>query len=189
VQVGGRAACVAGVPDVAEHVARPDDVSFAEVREPIEMRVIVPLQTWADDADNQPAEPIGSDTRDDSARGADHRSALGCENVDPFVSAAAGARRAPRVRHPSCPYRSHGIRQARRRVLRRQRHDEPCPFGGWPKSHNRRGDRDSGKKDQECSFHRLQFAPYLTDQNQASRVQLRATDVQNITWKDALRDL
>lgn len=58
VQVRRRAACVAGVADVAKHVAGVHDVALAEAAEAIEMGVVMPLESRAKDADNLAAEPI-----------------------------------------------------------------------------------------------------------------------------------
>ena len=76
VQVGRRAARVAGVSDVPEHVAGLNDVALAEYAEAIEVRIVVPLESWPEDADNLAAEPIRTKACEDSARGADDRRAF-----------------------------------------------------------------------------------------------------------------
>lgn len=95
VQVGRRAARVAGVADVAQDVACVNDVPLDECAEAIEVGIVVPLEPRPQDAYDLTAEPIHPHACDDSTRGADHRRSLWCEDVDPLMSSAARPGRAP----------------------------------------------------------------------------------------------
>src|SRR5687767_9430290 len=96
--MGRRAARVARVADVAQHVAGLNDVALAERAEALQVRIVVPLESWSQDSDDLTAEPISSDACHDSTRGGDDRCPLRYEDVDPFMAPSARSRRAPGVR-------------------------------------------------------------------------------------------
>ena len=90
-----RRSCIAGIADIADHVAGVHEVAFTERREVIEVRVVVPLESRSDDAHKLPAEMVRSDPRHDAARGTDDGRAFWREEIDSFMRTAAWPWRGP----------------------------------------------------------------------------------------------
>jgi hypothetical protein len=102
---------IAGVAHVSEDVALPHDVAGFERAETVEVRVVVDVQPRAEHRDDLPAEPSGSDAKDEAVRGAPHRCSPRREDVDALVLAAAASRPSPRVRDLPGPNAIHRHRQ------------------------------------------------------------------------------
>src|SRR5687767_6790756 len=107
VEMRRRAPRVSRIADVAEDVTRLDDISLAKGAEAIEMGVIVPLESGAEDEHHLPAEAIRPHARHQAAGRADDRRALRREDVNSLVP--------PSVRPCGAP----GVNDSRTRRINR----------------------------------------------------------------------
>jgi hypothetical protein len=152
-QMGRSAACISRVAGIADNVARLYTITFTECGVAIQVRVVVPLETWSENPDHLAAESIRADTRHDSARRAQHRCVFRREDVDAFMPPATRPRVAPRVDEPPGALRRQRTGKHGCWFLEGQRGDEPCAFNDRPGCHGNQTYSDSHKDPARKQFH------------------------------------
>jgi hypothetical protein len=153
VKVRPRPAGVSGIPDITKHVARVDEISFAERTEAIEMGIVVPFEAGTEHTHDLASETIHSHPRDDAAGCCNHRCAFGRKNVDALMAPTAGPRRSPRIGEPHRRESHRGWQRTRRRFAG-ERVDEPDAFDDWPEYGNRHAEHSCRQGKKQESFHR-----------------------------------
>jgi hypothetical protein len=77
---------VPGAPNIPQHLAGLNDVAGFNRCEPIEMGVLVRLETGAEDEHHIAAQAVGPNARDEAVRRAPNRRSARGEDVDPLVA-------------------------------------------------------------------------------------------------------
>ncbi len=145
---------VARSSDVPEHIAGLHDVAGTNVREAIQMGVVVRFESRPQHPHDLAAERIGADTGDQASRRTQYGRVPWGKDVDPFVTAAIRPRCGPRVDDLPGRRQRDRRRQARRRLVGREPEEKHHPIdGGTPEAGARyRGETQHGKYD-DSSLH------------------------------------
>src|SRR5262245_47417553 len=88
---------IAGVSNVPQHGSGLHKGSRLNIAKAIEVSIVMPLPTRAEDSNYVAAEVVFTNFEDYTVRCAENRSTERCEDVDTFMTSIAAARSAPGV--------------------------------------------------------------------------------------------
>ena len=123
-QVHGAAAGVAAITGIPDDVTSLHAIAWTKIAVTIQMRVVVPLESGAEDPDHLASEPIVTDAYDQAGRRTHHGRVLWREDVDALMPATARTRIPPGVNEPRRPPWNQRIGQQDGGLLRCEREDE-----------------------------------------------------------------
>jgi hypothetical protein len=119
---------IAGITHIAYDIARHHEISGLQISESVEVRVVMPMPSGAEDPNHIATQSVLTDSQDKTASSGSHRCSFPREDINPLVRPAAAAGGSPRIAKRHWPNTGDGQRQGFWRVCHRQAQRDDGPF-------------------------------------------------------------